>query len=670
MIYLRELAIDTFILLRAHWTVVKALQLITRSKATHVIVHRSEPDMYQYLTQQHQGAGTGGHPSEEVKDYYYLYTLEEGLALLEEADIETPLRYALGLHEYEATPVSEAYLDAELAPDRSIIMDERRIIGFVDAKVPPTQVRIRGLTRSSPIESTVIGGGGRDLNVAVAYPTRSNTFELEATEAVPRSLRAEFPDRVPLQQTVSLLVSLLSELEGGVAAMGQLPLAVPMGTKLDIIIQQRRGFVVEGSSEASIVVSDEEEMVQFELKAVELGPGEIRVLAFMGGQRLGTITLKPMVVESFQPVSTERVVQEQGVVAVTVHDPDLYLLILEDKSPGKPTLTFRLKALDPGLGLRFQTFGAVTLQVDGQEYFNQLFKDIEDLPVQTAHDKAIAQKKLANKGALLFQQVIPQELQVLLWSLRNRIQTVQIQSVEPWIPWELCKLQGKENGKIVEGPFFCEAFAMTRCLDGIASKPTLNLKKMALVIPKDSGLPYAASERDYMLSLANGDRIVERIPANFLDVTEALGKGEYGGWHFTGHGGFRGPDPNRSVMLLESREEMSPEDLSGETSNLGLSGPLIFLNACQIGRSGMSLTDIGGWASQFMRAGAGGFIGAYWSIYDKAANDFTQVFYSKLLSGMEIGRAVKETRLAIKPLGDPTWLAYTVFADPLAKVVE
>ena len=84
----------------------------------------------------------------------------------------------------------------------------------------------------------------------------------------------------------------------------------------------------------------------------------------------------------------------------------------------------------------------------------------------------------------------------------------------------------------------------------------------------------------------------------------------------------------------------------------------------------MSLTDIGGWARQFLHAGAAAFIGAYWSIYDQPAYDFAQELYSRLLSGIPIGRAVQQARTAIKPAGDPTWLAYTVFADPLATVRE
>jgi len=121
-------------------------------------------------------------------------------------------------------------------------------------------------------------------------------------------------------------------------------------------------------------------------------------------------------------------------------------------------------------------------------------------------------------------------------------------------------------------------------------------------------------------------------------------------------------------MLLENGEELTPQDLSGVVKNLGKTHPLVFLNACQIGRTAMSLTDIGGWAAQFLRAGAAAFIGAYWSIFDKAAHDFALAFYGRLLTGMTVGKAVQEARRAIRPLGDPTWLAYTVYADPLAAV--
>jgi hypothetical protein len=269
---------------------------------------------------------------------------------------------------------------------------------------------------------------------------------------------------------------------------------------------------------------------------------------------------------------------------------------------------------------------------------------------------------------MLFEKLVPADLQVILWQLRDRIRVVQVQSEEPWIPWELCKLQGRKGRRIVEGPFLCEAFAMTRWLPGVGLKPALALQNMALVLPRDSGLPLADGEGKYVLSLAGGKRKVKRIPATFLELRAALAGGKYDGWHFTGHGGFRAPDPNRSAMLLEKGEELTPADLGGVVSNLGAAAPLVFLNACQIGRAAMSLTDIGGWAAQFLRAGASAFIGAYWSVYDRAAHDFARAFYDRLLAGRSVGQAAQEARAAIKPLGDPTWLAYTVYAHPAARI--
>jgi CHAT domain len=213
---------------------------------------------------------------------------------------------------------------------------------------------------------------------------------------------------------------------------------------------------------------------------------------------------------------------------------------------------------------------------------------------------------------------------------------------------ELCKLCRQENGRVVEGPFLCEGFALTRWLHSIALKPSLKHKNLALVVPADAGLAFAAGERDYLLSLANGGRQARRIPATFLAVREALASGVYDGWHFSGHGGFRESDPNRSRMYLENQETLTPEDLSGRVSNLGRAKPVVFFNACQIGRSAMSLTDIGGWARQFLHAGAGAFIGAYWSIYDQPVYDFAKELYSRLFSGKPIGRVVQKAHTAIK----------------------
>ena len=250
--------------------------------------------------------------------------------------------------------------------------------------------------------------------------------------------------------------------------------------------------------------------------------------------------MAPTVVPAEQDAGETRVSRQRNMASITAaHQPDLTLLIFEQRSNGQPTLIFRLTAADRELGFHLKPFGPVTIRTDPFRYFQEFFKDIESLPVSDPQDKAKVEQRLAAKGSMLFENLIPTDLQVLLWQLRDRIKVVQIESEEPWIPWELCKLQGREDGRVVEGPFLCEAFVMTRWLLGTGFKPTPALRNMALVLPRDSGLALATSEGEYVLSLAGGGRTVERVPASFLELRAALAAGKYDSWHFTGHGGFR-----------------------------------------------------------------------------------------------------------------------------------
>jgi CHAT domain-containing protein len=103
--------------------------------------------------------------------------------------------------------------------------------------------------------------------------------------------------------------------------------------------------------------------------------------------------------------------------------------------------------------------------------------------------------------------------------------------------------------------------------------------------------------------------------------------------------------------------------------NVGLPHPLVFLNGCQSGRGGVTLTRVGGWAQCFVDAGASAFIGSHWSIGDEAACAFAKAVYAGLLDeGKPIARVVQEARAAIRPLQETTWLAYTLYADPGARV--
>ena len=133
---------------------------------------------------------------------------------------------------------------------------------------------------------------------------------------VPRSLVTQFPNQVPLAEIVSLLVSLSAEPAQGSA----LPVALPVGSAIDVIVVPKRGLVLEGKGEGALVVSDQQETLplQFKLRATELGPAKLQVLAFHQGQPLGAITLAPTVITVEQSVGETRVSRQQNMTSMFI----------------------------------------------------------------------------------------------------------------------------------------------------------------------------------------------------------------------------------------------------------------------------------------------------------------------------------------------------------------
>jgi hypothetical protein len=346
--------------------------------------------------------------------------------------------------------------------------------------------------------------------------------------------------------------------------------------------------------------------------------------------------------------------------------PDLSLFVWEDRIAR--SYTMHLHATDADVGLNMCKFGPIFLQQDPEAFFRDFYTDIESILGSPAlpRDKIV---QLGAKGTYLFEKVVPEPLRSHLWRLRGRIRSVQIQSEEPWIPWELVKLFGKEGDRTKEADFLCEEFEVTRWLMGKAQHAALPMKAIGLVVPPDSGLPAAPAERDNVAALAGAGRTVTAIAAKATDLRKALADAKYDVLHFTGHGKAAPGNADRSAIALEGGQKFSPEDLTGVVANLGRTHPFVFLNACEVGRAGTGLVGMAGWARGFLDAGAGGFIGPYWKVSDDGAALFARTFYEEFLDGRKtVGAAVRAARAAIKKPGDPTWLAYTAYAHPDAKV--
>ncbi|HEX9730552.1 MAG TPA: hypothetical protein VGG06_01025, partial [Thermoanaerobaculia bacterium] len=243
--------------------------------------------------------------------------------------------------------------------------------------------------------------------------------------------------------------------------------------------------------------------------------------------------------------------------------PDLVILVREDRRGGTTRLSFVLKARDPGLGLNYEEFGPKELRADPWSFLRNQLQDVDDR-ISLGDDKARADalRHLENKGASLTEALLPDDLQDRLRALRDKVTTVQVQAEDGWIPWELLRLRGRENGRRQLGPFFCEAFALTRWRPGLPEHLQLPLGRLAFVSPEVVDLPSAAAEREALAELFSPPRKFCRVPAVCADVLEEMARGAFDGWHFTGHGAARTPDPDRWSIALDDGE-LRPEDLAG-----------------------------------------------------------------------------------------------------------
>src|SRR5258708_11623219 len=176
---LQQVAMTTFVLLQATWSVENSRQLIERLNPSHVIVQHQDP-----------------------RNAYYLLSAQEAYTLFTQASNRSSVREALRLNERSATPAVEGDIDAERAPDQCIVLEESRLVGFFDVTVPPQWIPSRR---------------GADENLPAGEPV----LEL-------RSLVASIPAQVQLQAVFSLLVFLSASPtpETGLA----FPLALPLGT--------------------------------------------------------------------------------------------------------------------------------------------------------------------------------------------------------------------------------------------------------------------------------------------------------------------------------------------------------------------------------------------------------------------------------------------------------
>lgn len=351
----------------------------------------------------------------------------------------------------------------------------------------------------------------------------------------------------------------------------------------------------------------------------------------------------------------------------------------------KTELHFLLHSPKGAVGYHWKQAGSVQLSEEPRSFLERTFASLSAMARssqdrRSREDDQAYRRKLDEVGQNLYRDLFSPELKaeyrrIRQLAQRRTIRTLLVTSDEPWIPWEIVKpfQFDPESGETIDDDFLCVQFRLSRWLAGRAVPDSMRIEAVQLVAP-DGNLPNVKREKEYFFDAVSKRQPPLPIQVNPLadsvdEVTSQMEMARTQLFHFACHGNFNYQDPDQSALLLQHKL-FTPSQVIGQREvGVAKSKPLVFLNACHSGQVGFSLTGLGGWAERFVGAGASAFIGTLWEVNDELAAEFAIRFYDQLWAGVPLGEAFHSARMQIRALDDanPTWLAYTLYADPNGK---
>ena len=287
---------------------------------------------------------------------------------------------------------------------------------------------------------------------------------------------------------------------------------------------------------------------------------------------------------------------------------------------------------------------------------------------------AARQASLKGVGVKLWESA-PKCFRDLFWRLIDEDKaprTIFIVSEEPSIPWELMRpRRDLPNGDLDQREALGVDYIVGRWVhDGHRSpKQQEPIEDAYVVAPvyRVRELKTSPAESEWVCSKFSG---VAVTPADGTRLDAMLAERPVGLLHFIAHGK---SDPTAPQTLLLDNEvvfdAVQIKGLPGLETACRKKGPLVFLNACEVGRTTPSLVGLGGFATEFVQAGARAVIAPLWSVRDSVAHEVAVAFYQAALDEptrpfADILREIRKKAYE-QADGEDTYAAYCFYGDPL-----
>ena len=469
-----------------------------------------------------------------------------------------------------------------------------------------------------------------------------------------RYLKGQCAETVPVGRPFSLLVSIVTAASQGsklepfdVPPEGRDVLLVAQAPKLRLLGDERQSVHVPATGDSRPVM--------FELRADEPGPREVSVTAWIAGTWLGELQVE-VAAEVDGPLGPHRDVLAE----VTTEPVDGAVSLVVRYDPAARAYRFEFRDEDNPDEVTSE------LSYDPAPIVERLVADLNDLTRgRTGYSAAQTRDYLVNAGAQLWTELVPGRLREQFWERQERIRQLTILADRDAVPWEL--LYPMDPGH--DAGFLVEQFPVTRAIFRWRPARKLGLWPARFVLP-DRSLPEAQAEVAAMRRLLDRGPAPSTVISALTPLQELIAGGDFGLLHFACHNAYS-PAEGSSITL--DNVNFTPTLLTTAVINkvLARSAPTVFMNACRSAGLSATYNRLDGWASKFLEAGAGAFIGSLWAVSDGAAREFAEEFYGQFRAGLTLGDAVSRARrVAATQAGDPSWLAYSVYGNSRATVSE
>ncbi len=623
---------------------------------------------------------------------------------------ESAARYFPGVVLRGQEPVAVGESNLQSAAPHELESQEVRSAGF-EPPVPTPHRRpsISSIHDRSPSASMrppppsppqAAGAGAGKPGGEAGAGSGSSEAEAEPPVRVRAHPRLDAPQLVQVGTPFDVVVGLAATAQAGVASSGQIELSAPAGaTTIDVDIQVvadgflapdgwRRQLTVAvadptaSSVTVSLVASPQDEPVRLT---------SIIVHYIADGVARGSAA-RNIVVERTAGVAPEA--DDRGQSWLTASEPPPTMTL--ETTTARPDVELDIAKPDANAtGGRYRcvvrnAHGIPvpdgSLEIDLGDDAKTFAKQLIDQVRQWSGDDLV-DNLLENVGATVaakLPEAFWKTLRAVAEKVTDRPITFQLNSAEPYVPWELALVDPPLDP--TRPRYLSAQLVMGRWILGdstVASPPrnSIQVKTMAVMAGMYSAttglraLPEAQAEA---LALTTTFAALPAVPLDctpanlklLLDASLNYRFAPVGGAeavHFAGHGEVDPSRPGEAALYLSNGKALTP--LFFRRSRLGMEfSPFIFLNACMVGTAGEMLGDYGGFPGNCLAGGFSGLVAPLWAVNDTVARTFALTFYDEALavgdhrSVAEVLRDLRANYKSEHPVS--SYLAYVYYGNP------